>query len=113
MFSIKKRKIEKYLADKKAEERTAFDEMLSDYLSGELKRKLESFGMRKVDIHIDWLPKYKCMGAQGKAGGFWNIQIDPTEFLISFDKDEPDDDNFYPLESKAKTYEIIERMVRR
>ena len=112
MFQTKKKKIENYLAGRKVEEWTAFDQVLSDYLNGELKRNLEALGIRKIEIHIDWLPEYKCIGIQGVAHGYWNIQIDPTEFLISIDKDEPDDDHFYSLESKEQFYETLEKAVK-
>ena len=108
MFKAKKKKIKNYLAGKKTEEWTAFDQILSDYISGELNKKLEALGMRKIEMHIDWLPEYKCIGVQGLGGAYrWNIQIEPTEFLIAFDEDEPDDDNFYSLESKEQFYHVL------
>ena len=71
MLFGKKKKISKYLSDKQSVQKiTAFDILLSEYLSGGLKENFIKMDMRQIEIHIDWLPDYKCIGIQGKAGAF-------------------------------------------
>ena len=36
-------------------------------------------------------------------------KIDPTEFSIGFDSVEPDDHNYYPLESKEQVYAVVKQ----
>ena len=53
MFQTKKKKIARYLEDKRANGTLSpFDQLLSDYLSGELQEKLIGMQLTKIDIHI-------------------------------------------------------------
>ena len=66
MFQSKKKKIQKYINNKTANETlTPFDELLCDYLSGHMKEIMMKFGTKRIEIHIDWLPRYQCIGIQG------------------------------------------------
>ena len=72
MLFGKKKKISEYLLVKqKTQIVTAFDDLLLDYLSGTLKDKLVNLEMKHIDIHIDWLPDYKCIGIQGKVKEYY------------------------------------------
>ena len=108
MFAPKKKKIQQYLNQKIESDKNAFDFLLCDYLDGTLKTDLESLGITKNQIHIDWLGDIKCIGLQGRYKKYFaDIQIYPDEFSISFDLDEPDDDITYALESKEQLYRVI------
>ena len=108
MFFSKKKKIQKYLTQKAESDKDAFDFLLCDYLDGTLKTDLESLGITKNEIHIDWFDDIKCIGIQGKYKKYFaDIQIYPNEFSVSFDLDEPDEDMSYPLESKERVYSVI------
>ena len=112
MFASKKKKIHKYLNQKAASDKNAFDFLLCDYLDGTLKTDLESLGITKNQIHIDWLDDIKCIGLQGRYKKYFaDIQIHPDEFSISFDLDEPDDDITYALESKDQLYRTISETI--
>ncbi len=107
MFISKKKKIQKYL-DQKADSMDAFDLLLSDYLSGEMTQKLAALGMKHVEIFIDWIKDFKCIGIQGIYKEYFvDVQIYPDEFGISVDVDEPDDDVMYALESREQIYDVL------
>ena len=81
-------------------------------MDGTLKTDLESLGITKNQIHIDWLDDIKCIGLQGRYKKYFaDIQIYPDEFSISFDLDEPDDDITYPFESKDQLYRMISETI--
>ena len=108
MFLTKKKKIQKYLEQKTESDKTTFDFLLCDYLDGTLKTDLESFGITKNEIHIDWLDDIKCIGLQGRYKKYFaDIQIYPDEFSISFDLYEPDEGITCALESKEQLYRVI------
>jgi len=105
----KKKKIREYLTKKQADNAlTAFDVLLSDYLSGLLKERLQEMGMKKIDIHVDWMPDYKCIGIQGKVCDYYfDLQIDPETFSIAYDKDEPDDAAEWDLQDVSAFYSVV------
>lgn len=112
MFITKKKKIRRYLEQKSESDKTAFDFLLCDCLDGTLKTDLESLGIAKNEIHIDWLDDIKCIGIQGRYKEYYaDIQIYPNEFSISFDLDEPDNDISYTLESKEQLYSVISKTI--
>ena len=107
MFS-KNKKIKTYLNNKSVGIRTPFDSLLEEYLSDDLKNKLAKMGFNKIDIHIDWLEKYKCIGIQAKYSEYYvDCQIFEDKFTLSFDLDEADDDDEYSLISIEYFYEIL------
>ena len=111
MFQTKKKKIQNYLSKKaSAGTLSPFDELLEDYLSGKMKDRFLAFGMKKVEIHIDWLVDYQCIGVQGVYNlSYLDLQIEPTEFSIGYDPDEPDEHATSPLESKEQLYSAIKQ----
>lgn len=106
MFYSKKKKIEKYLDNiSENKELTAFDELLADYLSGELKTTLTEIGIERQSIYIDWSSNYKCINIQGVHNqNYVDLQIEPITFSIGYDPIEPDEHIFYTLESKQQLY---------
>ena len=108
MFTTKKKKIQTYLAQKSEKEYCAFDHLLTDYVHGTLKTDLTSVGMRRIEIHIDWLADIKCIGIQAQYEEYLtDIQIYPNKFSVAFDTDEPDNDTVYPFESKKQFYDVL------
>ncbi len=113
MFMTKKRKIREYLSEKTDSDKCAFDNLLSDYLAGTLKENLTSVGIKKTEIHIDWLDDIKCIGVQGQYGTYYlDLQIYPNEFCLSLDLIEPDEGATYPLETKDQLYSILSDAVK-
>lgn len=111
MFQTKKKRIQNYISKKASSGNLSpFDELLADYLSGKMKDQFLAFGMKKVEIHIDWLTDYQCIGVQGVYHySYLDLQIEPTEFSIGYDPNEPDEHANYPLESKEQVYSVIEQ----
>ena len=107
MFKTKKSKIKTYL-NVKEEMFTPFDHLLSDYLSGELKNRLDGLGLQRLSIYIDWLPDYKCINIQGRyQKNYVDIQIEPSSFSIGCDPVEPDDHTEFVLEDLEQFYTAI------
>ena len=112
MFASKKKKIQKYLNQKAESDKNTFDFLLCNYLDGTLKTDLESLGITKNEIHVDWLDDIKCIGIQGRYNKYFvDIQIYPDEFSISFDLDEPDDEITYILESKEQVCRVLSETI--
>lgn len=111
-FMTKKRKIQNYLDTKTNAEKCAFDFLLCDYLNGTLKMTLESFGIKKISIYIDWSDHLKCIDIQGRYKKYFvESQIYPHEFSVAFDLIEADDDITYPLGSKEQVYNVFSATV--
>lgn len=107
-FSIKRKKIKLYLESVAETQRTVFDNILNNYINGELNQELEQIGIKKITIHIDWLPDYKCINIQGKYDELYvDIQIEPNEFSIGCDSVEPDEHTSYLLESRNQLYSVV------
>ena len=110
MFQTKKKKIQKYLHEKVPNQFTPFDELLDDYISGKIKEIFSDLGTKKVEIHIDWLPDYHCIGVQCVHNrNYLDLQIEPTEFSVGYDPIEPDNHIYYPLESKDQVYAVVKQ----
>lgn len=111
MLQTKKRKIQTYLREKSSKQFTPFDELLNDYLSGKMKEIFSDLGTKKIEIHIDWLSDYRCIGVQGNYNrNYLDLQIEPTQFSIGYDPVEPDDHKYYSLESKAQVYNTVKQL---
>ena len=68
--------------------------------------------MKHIEIHIDWLPDYKCVGIQAQAKKYYfDIQIEPKIFSVAFDKDEPENVAEYPLTNKNIFYDKIQSVI--
>ena len=110
MFLSKKKKIQAYLSGKLAGQCTPFDELLADYLFGKMKEMISALGTRKIEIQIDWLPDYKCIGIQAVyQRNYLDVQIEPDGFSIGFDPVEPDEHQYHLLESKEQVYAVIKQ----
>ena len=108
MLISKKNKIKRYLAQKADCDQDVFDFLLSDYVNGVLKNDLMSMGIKKIEIHIDWLDDMKGIAIQGRYQEYYmDLQIHPDEFFVSFDLDEPDEDVIYPLQSKEQLFHVV------
>ena len=110
LFGKKKRIVQ---ALQKRQHLTDFELLLSEYVSGELKRNLVSRGFRSVEIHVDWSDSVHCLGIQAKKEArFFDIQVDEREMVISCAEDEPEEGVRYPLSdtgTAAYYYDLIAR----
>lgn len=112
MILTKKKKIQKYLAQRENTEYDPFDHLLFAYLDGSLRNTLAALDIKRTEIHIDWYDDIKCIGIQGRCKGYYmDLQIYPEEFTLSFDLSEPDEDTVYPLESKEQVYLALKNAI--
>lgn len=112
LFQTKKKKIKCYMENASVP-LSAFDGLLSDYISGELKACLLKLGVEKPEIHIDWLDSYRCIGVQGRYRKYYvELQIEKKEFSIAYDTDESDDPKTYLLETKEQVYSVFEDILK-
>ena len=108
LFQTKKKKIKCYL-ENSALPLSAFDGLLSDYMSGELKAGLLRLGGEKIETYIDWLDNYRCIEVQGRYRKYYvELQIEEKEFSIAYDIDEPDAPKTYLLETREQVYSVLE-----
>ena len=105
MFLTKRGKIAAYL---KTASPSPFTELLEQWHTSQMRNRLESLGLRKLEFHIDWLPDYKCIDIHGRRDRlFVNIQIEPASFTIAVDENEPDDPTEYALVSAEGFYDTL------
>lgn len=111
MFQTKKSKIKKYLNERQAE-MTPFDDLLTDYLSGELTNRLSDLGIQRISVYIDWHTDYKCINIQGRYGqNYVDIQIEPSFFSMGCDPEEADEHVEFTLESHDAFYKIVAKQL--
>jgi len=111
LFLSKRQRILQHLTDVPYHSRSSFDQLLDDYLSGDLKEILESFGLRRISFYIDWHDDYRCINIQGRIGSkYADLQIEPDHFSLACDEDEPDDHAEFPLESPGQFYAAAKRL---
>ena len=105
MFLTKRGKIAAYL---KTASPSPFAELLAQWHTDQMRGRLESLGLGKLEFHIDWLPDYKCIDIQGRRNRMYvDIQIEPASFTIAMDEDEPDEPTEYALVSAEGFYETL------
>ena len=105
MFLTKRGKIAAYL---KTASPSPFHGLLEQWLAGQMRGRLESLRLRKLEFHIDWLPDYKCIDIQGHRDRMYvDIQIEPASFTIAMDEDEPDEPTEYALVSAEGFYDTL------
>ena len=105
MFLIKRGKIAAYL---KTASPSPFAELLAQWHTDQMRDRLESLGLTKVEFQIDWLPDYKCINIQGRRDRMYvDIQIEPASFTIAMDEDEPDEPTEYALVSAEGFYDTL------
>lgn len=87
----KKKKIKRYLAEKKPELYSHFDYVLDDFINKQLMKKLRDIGLSRIEIHVDWYPGFECVGIQAIDESYIDIKFYPNEINISCSIDEADD----------------------
>ena len=105
MFLTKRGKIAAYL---KTASPSPFHELLEQWHAGQMRDRLESLRLTKLEFHIDWFPDYKCIDIQGRRDRLYvDIQIEPASFTIAMDEIEPDDPTEYALVSAEGFYDTL------
>ena len=105
MFLTKRGKIATYL---KTASPSPFTQLLTQWHTGQMRERLETLGLTKLEFHIDWLPDYKCIDIQGRRDRMYvDIQIEPASFTIAMDEDEPDEHTEYALVSAEGYYDAL------
>ena len=112
MCFLKKKKIQTYL-NGLGDSKSAFDLLLCDYLDGTLKDNFKASGLTSIEIIVDCHANDFVIGAQAKYKCHYiDMQIYQGEFSLSHDIDEPDEDIFYPLESREEFYQALENLIK-
>ena len=112
-FAGKKKRIRNYLDSIEKEQWSPFEFLLEQYLSGELLNTLAANGVSKLSCYIDFKDDDKCINIQGRHGACYiDLQIEPEEFSIGCDPDEPDDHKYFPLESAEYLYSVVSTGIR-
>ena len=110
MCLFKKRKIRDYLSDL-GDNKSTFDMLLEDYLSGELKMDFQKMGLTKIELGVDL---FHTIWMQAKYGDYFvDIHIYTDEISIALDLDEADEGVDYPLTDKKEMMEIIKHEIKK
>ena len=110
MCLFKKRKIRNYLYEL-GENKSTFDMLLEDYLSGELKMDFQKMGLTKIELGVDL---FHTIWVQAKYGEFFvEVQMHSDEFSIAVDLGEADDDVFYTMSDKVDMIEKIKYEIKK
>ncbi len=113
MFQPKKQKMLHYLQGKGENDWTAFDHLLHDSLTGQMKKRLESIGVSHLETHIDWRNDDQCIGLQGKYGiCYLDIQIGQDTISLSFAEDEPDEPESIAVNSGEDFYLLLKQYLK-
>ena len=98
MLFGKKKRIAEYLSETKKGS-AEYRDLLSSYVSGDLKAKLREIGLSGIEIHVDFDDRYQCVGIQGRYGRlFVDVQAENEEVAFGIDPIEPDCTEFYSWE---------------
>ena len=110
MCLFKKRKIRDYLSNL-GDNKSTFDMLLEDYLSGKLKADLQKLGLTRIELGVDL---FHTIWMQAKYGDYFvDIHIYTDEISIALDLDEADDGVDYPLTDKEEMMEIIKHEIKK
>ena len=114
-ITTKRKKIANYLDSRcKNGGLSAFDDLLSDYLSGRLITELSSFRLSKINVYIDWLDDYRCINITGRYYQYYiDIQVEQNSFSVCWDEDEPDESTDFTLNSEKNFYKILKDILTR
>lgn len=94
-----------YLSGIPAENRSAFDHLLDEYLSGRMRERLEAIGLNRISIFIGWNDFHRAIDIEGIFGKYYiNLQIEPDSFSIASYEYGPDEYEDYPLLSPDQPY---------
>jgi hypothetical protein len=115
MDIFKKHKIRAYLKSL-GSDKSPFDLLLSDYVTGDLKKNFKKRGLLKnIVINVNLDGGEKCILVQGM---YWIYRIDmdiriyPDEFTISYDASAPDNGKAYPLDSRERIYTTLLNIIK-
>ena len=109
----KKREIWEYL-NSLGDNKTAFDQLLSDCMDGTMKDMVMSYPFKHLEIHLDWDEKVKCIGIKGKYRPYYmyiDIEIFPDKFTVSYGVHQPSERITYPLVSKDQVYYSLQNLI--
>ncbi len=110
MCLFKKKKIRNYLSEV-GENKSTFDILLENYLSGELKGIFQNLGLTRIELGVDLFHTIWMQARYEKY--FVDLHIYTDEFDIALDLDEADEGVTYPLTSKKQMIENIKREMKK
>ena len=104
--------IRQYLQGIPAKNRSAFDHLLSEYLSGRMRERLEASGLNRIVICIA-RPDFRLgIDIEGRFGKHYiNLQIEPDSFSLAFYEFGPDEYEDCPLSSPDQPYDTIKNLM--
>lgn len=111
LFGRKKRnEVTRYLALK--EHPQAFDMLLTAWVADKLKPRLEKLGLKRVSLHVDWLPDCRCLEIQAVYGKLiMDWQFEPNEFSYTlYDEQEPDEPTYCTYDGMETLRDVLEFM---
>ena len=109
----KKEEIWEYLSSL-GNDKTVFDQLLTDCMDGTMKDILESYSFRHLEIHLDWNEALKRIGIKGRyryCNTNIDIEIYPDKFTVAYGAGEPGVGTTYSLVSKQQVYNSLQNLI--
>jgi len=106
----KKNAVTRYLALK--EHPQPFDLLLTLWVADKLKPRLEKMGLKRVSLHVDWLPECRCLEIQAVYGKLiMDWQFGPEEFSYTlYDEHEPDEPTYCTYAGMERASDVLRFM---
>ena len=105
-------KIRQYLQGIPDENRSAFDHLLAEYLSGRMRERLEATGLSRVAIFLGRSDCFRSIDIEGIVGKYYiNLQIESDSFSLAFYESGPDEYVDYPLPSPDQPYDAVKTLI--
>ena len=91
--------------------RSAFDHLLSEYLSGRMRERLEASGLNRIVI-CTGRPDFRLgIDIEARFGKYYiNLQIEPASFSLAFYEYGPDEYEDFPLLSPDQPYAAVKAL---
>lgn len=104
--------IRQYLQGIPDKNRSAFDHLLAEYLSGRMRKRFVAIGLSRVAIFIDWHDFHCGIDIEARFGKYYiNLQIEPASFSLAFYEYGPDEYEDFPLLSPDQPYGAVKSLI--
>ena len=105
--------IQQHLQGIPDENRSAFDHLLGEYLSGRMRERLIAIGLNRIVITVSRHDFPCSIDIEGIWNRYYiNLQIEPDSFSLAFYESGPDEYEDYPLTSPDQPYEKLKKLIK-
>ena len=104
--------IQLHMSGLPSENRSVFEHLLDEYLSGRMRERLKALGLNRIVISAGWQDFYRGIDIEGIFGKYYiNLQIETDFFSLAFYEYGPEEYEDYPLTSPDQPYDELKRLI--